>query len=50
MIADSEDPHYMRKSMQAGARDYLLKPVNTKELRFSEAMVDSLGEEYLNGN
>lgn len=23
---------------------------NTKELRFSEAMVDSLGEEYLNGN
>ena len=42
MIADSEDPHYMRKSMQAGARDYLLKPVNTKELRsFIERMIVS---------
>lgn len=33
MISDTEDPHLIRKSMQAGAQDYLLKPLKTKELR-----------------
>ena len=33
MISDLEDPYYIRKSMQACAQDYLLKPVNVKELR-----------------
>lgn len=33
MISDLEDPYYIRKSMQACAQDYLLKPVNAKELR-----------------
>ena len=33
MISDLEDPYFMRKSMQACAQDYLLKPINTKELR-----------------
>ena len=33
MISDLDDPYYMRKSMQACAQDYLLKPINGKELR-----------------
>lgn len=33
MISDQEDPTYMRRSMQACAQDYLLKPLNAKELR-----------------
>ena len=33
MISDLADPFYIRKAMQACAQDYLLKPVNTKELR-----------------
>ena len=33
MMSDQEDPHCMRKSMQACAQDYLLKPLNAKELR-----------------
>lgn len=33
MISDLDDPYYMRKSMQACAQDYLLKPINAKELR-----------------
>ncbi len=33
MISNQEDPHYMRKSMQACAQDYLLKPLSAKELR-----------------
>ena len=33
MLSDQEDPTYMRKSMQACAQDYLLKPLNAKELR-----------------
>ena len=40
MISDLDDPYYIRKSMQACAQDYLLKPVNTKELRaFVERIV-----------
>lgn len=33
VMSDQEDFHYARRSMRAGARDYLLKPINTKELR-----------------
>ena len=33
MTSDKEDPHHLRKSMQAGAQDYLLKPPKIKELR-----------------
>jgi len=33
MMSSREDFQYARKSMRAGARDYLLKPINTKELR-----------------
>ena len=33
MVSDLDDPYYIRKSMQACAQDYLLKPVNVKELR-----------------
>lgn len=33
MISNLEDPHYLRKSMQAGAQDYLLKPLLVKEVR-----------------
>ena len=33
MISDLEDPYYLRKSMQASAQDYLLKPLKIKELR-----------------
>lgn len=33
MMSSREDFHYVRKSMRAGARDFLLKPINTKELR-----------------
>lgn len=33
MISDLEDPYYIRKSMQASAQDYLLKPLKVKELR-----------------
>lgn len=33
MMSGREDFHYVRKAMRAGARDYLLKPLNTKELR-----------------
>ena len=33
MMSSREDFQYVRKSMRAGARDYLLKPINTKELR-----------------
>ena len=33
MVSDLDDPYYIRKSMQASAQDYLLKPVNVKELR-----------------
>ena len=33
MMSNTEDPHLMRKSMQACAQDYLLKPVSEKELR-----------------
>lgn len=33
MMGGREDFQYARKSMRAGARDYLLKPINTKELR-----------------
>lgn len=33
MIADEEDADAMRKSMQAGARDFLVQPVDAKELR-----------------
>lgn len=33
MMSSQEDFHVARRSMRAGARDYLLKPINTKELR-----------------
>lgn len=33
MMSDQENFHYARRSMRAGAKDYLLKPINTKELR-----------------
>ena len=33
MMSDREDFQYVRKSMRAGARDYLLQPINTKELK-----------------
>ena len=33
MMSAKEDFHYARWSMRAGARDYLLKPINAKELR-----------------
>jgi len=33
MMSDQEDFHYACRSMRAGARDYLLKPINAKELR-----------------
>lgn len=33
MMGGREDFQYARKSMRAGVRDYLLKPINTKELR-----------------
>ena len=40
MMSNTEDPHLMRKSMQACALDYLLKPINLKELRaFVERVV-----------
>ena len=33
MMSVKEDFHALRESMRAGARDYLLKPINVKELR-----------------
>ena len=33
MMSSREDFQYARRSMRSGARDYLLKPINTKELR-----------------
>jgi len=33
MMSSREDFQYARRAMRAGARDYLLKPINTKELR-----------------
>ncbi len=33
MISGFEDIQYLRRSMQAGSSDYLLKPINTAELR-----------------
>ena len=40
MISDLDDPYYMRKAMHACAQDYLLKPVNVKELRaFAERII-----------
>lgn len=33
MMSAREDFHALRESMRAGARDYLLKPINVKELR-----------------
>jgi len=33
MMSVREDFHALRESMRAGARDYLLKPINVKELR-----------------
>lgn len=33
MVSGFEDIQYLRRSMQAGSSDYLLKPVNTVELR-----------------
>ena len=33
MISKYDDSYYIRKSMQACAQDFLLKPVNAKELR-----------------
>ena len=33
MISGYDDTHYIRKSMQASAQDYLLKPLNVKELQ-----------------
>ncbi len=33
MISGFEDTQYLRRSMQAGSVDYLLKPINTAELR-----------------
>ena len=33
MMSDRKDFQYACKSMRAGARDYLLKPINTKELK-----------------
>ncbi len=33
MISGFEDVQYLRRSMQAGSSDYLLKPINTVELR-----------------
>ena len=42
MMSDSEDPHHMRKSMQACAQDYLRKPLSVKELRaFVERIIVS---------
>lgn len=45
MLSDFDDPRYMRKSMQAGAQDYLLKPVNQRELQafLERAIVTELG-------
>ena len=47
MISDQEDPHAMRKSMQACAQDYLVKPVSAKELR---AFVERIIEDDLHGS
>ena len=41
MVSDREDPALMRKSMQACAQDFLLKPVSIKELRsFVERIIE----------
>ena len=42
MISGDDDFNYVHKSMQATARDYLLKPIHVAELR---AYLDTLGKE-----
>lgn len=43
MVSDTEDPQYLRKSMQACAQDFFLKPLDSGELRaFAERII--LGE------
>lgn len=39
IIADSEDPHHMRKAMQAGARDYIVKPLKQSLTEFVERTI-----------
>lgn len=42
MISDLDDSYYIRKSMQACAQDYLLKPLNAKELQeFIERVINN---------
>lgn len=45
MISDFDDTRFIRKSMQAGAQDYLLKPVNAWELKafLERSIVNELG-------
>lgn len=45
MMSVREDFHALRESMRAGARDYLLKPISTRELRsfMERAVVRELG-------
>ncbi len=52
MTAGSDDPYYMRKSMKAGAQDYLLKPLDAKELQdfVERVIVNDLGGTLPSGN
>ena len=45
MISGFDDTQYIRRSMQASAQDYLLKPINTGELRafVERTIVNELG-------
>ncbi len=45
MISGYDDFFYVQRSMKAGARDYLLKPINTRDLEtyLTKAIVSELG-------